>query len=176
MSAIPILKEREDRIWQKGDTPFNLPRPCRINQPESLRILRLPRGLVSDCGRVSSGSLTHRMRGLYLGYSRCIVFGSGTSLSAMMCRRLAKEKNIPVLPVNSEGFKGTKKDGCKVAGYVGMLNFAKEVYESVTSPVWKFARNLTPCPPSMKGKWEKRELPPGLICYPECFRRRNCVI
>ena len=27
-----------------------------------------------------------------------------------------------------------------LAGYVGMLNFAKEVYASVTSPVWKFVK------------------------------------
>ena len=28
-----------------------------------------------------------------------------------------------------------------LAGYSGMINFAKEVYASVTSPVWKFAPN-----------------------------------
>ncbi|MEZ4526122.1 MAG: nitrogenase component 1 [Desulfobacterales bacterium] len=28
-----------------------------------------------------------------------------------------------------------------LAGYSGMLNFAKEVYLTVSSPVWKFARN-----------------------------------
>lgn len=32
-----------------------------------------------------------------------------------MCRRVSEEKGIPVLPVHSEGFKGTKKDGYKAA-------------------------------------------------------------
>jgi nitrogenase molybdenum-cofactor synthesis protein NifE len=31
-----------------------------------------------------------------------------------------------------------------LAGYAGMLNFAREVYETVTSPVWRFTRNHLP--------------------------------
>lgn len=47
-------------------------------------------------------------------YSTCIVGIIGDDVDAV-CRRVEKEKQIPVLPVNSEGFKGTKKDGYKAA-------------------------------------------------------------
>jgi len=47
-------------------------------------------------------------------YSTCIVGIIGDDVAAV-CRRLQKEKGIPVLPVHSEGFKGTKKDGYQAA-------------------------------------------------------------
>ncbi len=47
-------------------------------------------------------------------YSTCIVGIIGDDVEAV-CRRLSSEKGIPVLPVHSEGFKGTKKDGYKAA-------------------------------------------------------------
>ncbi|MBN1615958.1 MAG: nitrogenase iron-molybdenum cofactor biosynthesis protein NifE [Spirochaetales bacterium] len=47
-------------------------------------------------------------------YSTCIVGLIGDDVEAV-CRRVAKESGIQVLPVNSEGFKGTKKDGYKAA-------------------------------------------------------------
>jgi nitrogenase molybdenum-cofactor synthesis protein NifE len=47
-------------------------------------------------------------------YSTCIVGIIGDDVSAV-CKRVTKEKNIPVLAVHSEGFKGTKKDGYKAA-------------------------------------------------------------
>jgi nitrogenase molybdenum-cofactor synthesis protein NifE len=47
-------------------------------------------------------------------YSTCIVGIIGDDVAAI-CKRVAREKNIPVLPVNSEGFKGTKKDGYRAA-------------------------------------------------------------
>ena len=47
-------------------------------------------------------------------YSTCIVGIIGDDVAAV-CRRVAKETGIPVLPVHSEGFKGTKKDGYKAA-------------------------------------------------------------
>ena len=43
-------------------------------------------------------------------YSTCIVGVIGDDVAAI-CRKVSKEKGIPVLPVHSEGFKGTKKDG-----------------------------------------------------------------
>jgi nitrogenase molybdenum-cofactor synthesis protein NifE len=43
-------------------------------------------------------------------YGTCIVGLIGDDMDAV-CRRVAQEKGIPVLPVHSEGFKGTKKDG-----------------------------------------------------------------
>ena len=47
-------------------------------------------------------------------YSTCIIGIIGDDVSAV-CRRVEKEKSIPVRPVHSEGFKGTKKDGYKSA-------------------------------------------------------------
>ncbi len=47
-------------------------------------------------------------------YSTCIVGIIGDDVEAI-CRRVAAETGIPVLPVHSEGFKGTKKDGYRAA-------------------------------------------------------------
>ncbi|MCK5451281.1 MAG: nitrogenase iron-molybdenum cofactor biosynthesis protein NifE [Candidatus Omnitrophica bacterium] len=47
-------------------------------------------------------------------YATCIVGIIGDDVDAV-CERVSKEKGIPVLPVHSEGFKGTKKDGYKAA-------------------------------------------------------------
>lgn len=47
-------------------------------------------------------------------YSTCIVGIIGDDVAAV-CRIVSKETGIQVLPVNSEGFKGTKKDGYKAA-------------------------------------------------------------
>ncbi len=47
-------------------------------------------------------------------YATCIVGIIGDDVAAV-CRQLEKAKGIPVLPVHSEGFKGTKKDGYKAA-------------------------------------------------------------
>ena len=47
-------------------------------------------------------------------YATCIVGLIGDDVQAV-CRRVAEEQSIPVIPVHSEGFKGTKKDGYKAA-------------------------------------------------------------
>ncbi len=47
-------------------------------------------------------------------YSTCIVGVIGDDVEAV-ARRLTKETGVDVLPVMSEGFKGTKKDGYKAA-------------------------------------------------------------
>lgn len=47
-------------------------------------------------------------------YATCIVGIIGDDVAAV-CRKVENEKGIPVLPVHSEGFKGTKKDGYKAA-------------------------------------------------------------
>ncbi|ACL03215.1 Nitrogenase MoFe cofactor biosynthesis protein [Desulfatibacillum aliphaticivorans] len=47
-------------------------------------------------------------------YSTCIVGIIGDDVAAV-CRKTQAKKGIPVLPVHSEGFKGTKKDGYKAA-------------------------------------------------------------
>ena len=43
-------------------------------------------------------------------YSTCIVGVIGDDVEAV-CRKVSAEKGIDVLPVQSEGFNGTKKDG-----------------------------------------------------------------
>jgi len=47
-------------------------------------------------------------------YSTCIVGIIGDDVEAV-CRRVSVEKGIDVLPVQSEGFNGSKKDGYKIA-------------------------------------------------------------
>ena len=47
-------------------------------------------------------------------YCTCIVGIIGDDVDAV-CKKVAARVNIPVLPVHSEGFKGTKKDGYKAA-------------------------------------------------------------
>lgn len=47
-------------------------------------------------------------------YATCIVGIIGDDVAAV-CKKVAAEKGIPVIPVHSEGFKGTKKDGYKAA-------------------------------------------------------------
>ncbi|MHB1015959.1 MAG: nitrogenase iron-molybdenum cofactor biosynthesis protein NifE, partial [Desulfurivibrionaceae bacterium] len=47
-------------------------------------------------------------------YSTCIVGIIGDDMQAV-CRRVSEEKGIPVLPVQSEGFKGNKREGYKAA-------------------------------------------------------------
>jgi nitrogenase molybdenum-cofactor synthesis protein NifE len=47
-------------------------------------------------------------------YSTCIVGIIGDNVEAV-CKKVSEEKGIHVIPVHSEGFKGTKKDGYKAA-------------------------------------------------------------
>ena len=47
-------------------------------------------------------------------YSTCIVGIIGDDLEAV-CRKVSDEKNIPVIPVQSEGFKGNKRAGYNAA-------------------------------------------------------------
>ena len=47
-------------------------------------------------------------------YSTCIIGAIGDDVDAV-CRKASEESGIPVIPVHSEGFRGTKKDGYKAA-------------------------------------------------------------
>lgn len=47
-------------------------------------------------------------------YATCIVGVIGDDVAAV-CKRVSAKKGIPVIPVHSEGFKGTKKDGYQAA-------------------------------------------------------------
>jgi nitrogenase molybdenum-cofactor synthesis protein NifE len=55
----------------------------------------------------------HDPRGAFV-YSTCIVGIIGDDVEAV-CRRVAKRTGIPVLPVQSEGFKGNKRAGYNAA-------------------------------------------------------------
>ncbi len=55
----------------------------------------------------------HRPKAAFV-YSTCIVGIIGDDVQAV-CRKVARETGISVIPVHSEGFKGTKKDGYKAA-------------------------------------------------------------
>jgi nitrogenase molybdenum-cofactor synthesis protein NifE len=47
-------------------------------------------------------------------YATCIVGIIGDDVDAV-CKKVSGEKGIPVIPVHSEGFRGTKKDGYRAA-------------------------------------------------------------
>ncbi len=70
-------------------------------------------------------------------YSTCIIGVIGDDVDAI-CKRVSKEKKIPVLPVHSEGFKGTKKDGYKAACEA----MWKLVGTGNTSGISKFSINI----------------------------------
>lgn len=55
----------------------------------------------------------YQPRGAFV-YATCIVGVIGDDIDAI-CKRVSREKGIPVLSVHSEGFKGTKKDGYRAA-------------------------------------------------------------
>jgi len=55
----------------------------------------------------------HQPRAAFV-YSTCIVGLIGDDLEAV-CKKVAEEKGIPVLPVQSEGFKGNKRAGYRAA-------------------------------------------------------------
>jgi nitrogenase molybdenum-cofactor synthesis protein NifE len=66
-------------------------------------------------------------------YSTCIVGLIGDDVQSV-CRKVAKEFSIPVIPVHSEGFKGTKKDGYKAAceallALIGTRDTVSEKYQ-----------------------------------------------
>lgn len=56
---------------------------------------------------------THNPKAAFI-YSTCIVGIIGDDVEAI-CAKVSKEKGIPVIAVQSEGFRGTKKDGYKAA-------------------------------------------------------------
>lgn len=55
----------------------------------------------------------HRPKAAFV-YATCIIGLIGDDVQAV-CRRVEAEQGIPVIPVHSEGFRGTKKDGYKAA-------------------------------------------------------------
>ncbi len=169
MTNMPILKEREKQIYQKGAQAFDMTcekkslagsvsqRACVfcgsrvVLYPiaDALHLIHGPIGCASYTwdirGALSSGPQLHRMsfstdlkeKDIIFGgekklygsrvqlidkyhpnaafvYATCIVGLIGDDVDSI-CKRVSDEKGIPVLPVHSEGFKGTKKDGYKAA-------------------------------------------------------------
>lgn len=169
MTSIPILKERRQQIYRKGEMPFEMTcdkhsvagsvsqRACVfcgsrvVLYPiaDALHLIHGPIGCASYTwdirGALSSGPQLHRLSfstdlqetevifggepKLYQAlselidtyrpeaafvYSTCIVGIIGDDVEAV-CKKVGREKGIPVLAVHSEGFKGTKKDGYKAA-------------------------------------------------------------
>ena len=70
-------------------------------------------------------------------YSTCIVGVIGDDVDSI-CKRVEREKAIPVLPVHSEGFKGTKKDGYKAA----CTAMGKLVGTGSTESIGKYSLNI----------------------------------
>lgn len=169
MSTIPVLKEREKQIFEKGKGAFEMTcdkhslagsvsqRACVfcgsrvVLYPiaDALHLIHGPIGCAAYTwdirGALSSGPQLHRLSfstdlqekevifggepKLYKAltelidtyhpkaafvYSTCIVGIIGDDVEAV-CKRVSREKGLQVLPVHSEGFKGTKKDGYKAA-------------------------------------------------------------
>jgi len=78
----------------------------------------------------------HRPKAAFV-YSTCIVGLIGDDIAAV-CRAVAAEKGIPVLPVQSEGFKGNKR-----AGYLAACKaMAELVGTGDTAGIGKVAVNL----------------------------------
>ena len=71
----------------------------------------------------------HQPKGAFV-YSTCIVGLIGDDLEAV-CKKVTEEKGIPVLPVQSEGFKGNKRAGyeaaCKAMGMLVGTGDAKGI-------------------------------------------------
>jgi nitrogenase molybdenum-cofactor synthesis protein NifE len=68
-------------------------------------------------------------------YSTCIVGLIGDDVDAI-CKKVGKEKDLDVIPVQAPGFAGTKKDGYKVAcdalmKLVGTMGDEKTIPESI---------------------------------------------
>ncbi len=168
-TAVPLLKEREKQVYEKGKGQFDLQcdrksvagsvsqRACvfcgsRVVLYPVADALHLVHGSIGCAsytwdirGSVSSGPELHRLcfstdlreKDVIHGgekklmqalreliplhkpkaafvYSTCIVGVIGDDVQAV-CRKATEELGIPVIPVQSEGFNGTKKDGYRVA-------------------------------------------------------------
>lgn len=86
------------------------PQLHRLSFSTDLREMDVIHGGETKLGLALNELITlHRPRGAFV-YSTCIVGLIGDDVEAI-CKRAAEKHGIPVLPVHSEGFKGTKKDG-----------------------------------------------------------------
>ena len=191
-TAMPLLKEREKQVYEKGKGSFDLQcerkstagsvsqRACvfcgsRVVLYPVADALHLVHGSIGCAsytwdirGSVSSGPELHRLcfstdlrekdvihggekkllrslrelvplhkpRAAFV-YSTCIVGVIGDDVQAV-CRKATEELGIPVIPVQSEGFNGTKKDGYRVA----CKALAALVGTDETTPVSEISINI----------------------------------
>jgi nitrogenase molybdenum-cofactor synthesis protein NifE len=191
-TAMPLLKEREKQVYEKGKGNFDLQcekkstagavsqRACvfcgsRVVLYPVADALHLVHGSIGCAsytwdirGSVSSGPELHRLcfstdlqemdviqggekkllqslrelvplhkpKAVFV-YSTCIVGVIGDDVEAV-CRKATEELGIPVIPVQSEGFNGTKKDGYRVA----CKALATLVGTDNTSPVSEISINI----------------------------------
>lgn len=70
-------------------------------------------------------------------YSTCIIGVIGDDIEAV-CKKVSREKSLPVIPVHAEGFKGSKKDGYLAASQA----LFKLVGMGRTDGIGKFSINL----------------------------------
>ncbi|MEN6331954.1 MAG: nitrogenase iron-molybdenum cofactor biosynthesis protein NifE [Smithella sp.] len=70
-------------------------------------------------------------------YATCIIGLIGDDVQAV-CRKVSAEQGIPVIPVHSEGFRGTKKDGYKAACEALFTLIGKDE----TAPAPRFGINI----------------------------------
>jgi nitrogenase molybdenum-cofactor synthesis protein NifE len=70
-------------------------------------------------------------------YCTCIIGLIGDDVEAV-CARVERERGIPVIPVHSEGFKGTKKDGYRAACEAAFSLVGKDN----SSPVSPYSINI----------------------------------
>jgi len=90
------------------------PQLHRLSFSTDLREMDVIHGGETKLGLALDELITlHRPRGAFV-YSTCIVGLIGDDVEAV-CRKASEKHGIPVLPVHSEGFKGTKKDGYAAA-------------------------------------------------------------
>jgi nitrogenase molybdenum-cofactor synthesis protein NifE len=73
-------------------------------------------------------------------YSTCIVGIIGDDIGAV-CRRMQEKKGIPVIPVQSEGFKGNKRDGY-AAACNALFTLAGQAPESETKDIPEISVNV----------------------------------
>ena len=100
--------------WDIRGSLSSGPQLHRLSFSTDLREMDVIFGGEPKLGRALRELIDHYKPKAAFVYSTCIVGLIGDDVDAV-CRKVASETGIPVLPVQSEGFKGTKKDGYKAA-------------------------------------------------------------
>ncbi len=86
----------------------------RLSFSTDLRESEVIRGGEPKLYRALTGLIDYYRPEAAFVYATCIVGVIGDDVGAV-CKKVGAEKGIPVIPVHSEGFRGTKKDGYQAA-------------------------------------------------------------